>query len=376
MYKLALVKEACYQDLWVCDKSEGYKNLLYSSFLRVGPLGLLEIFDGDFYIVKTNKSKIAKNLRSSQIYHLTEKDYEKIENTIPESFHKSSREIAKNPRSIPWNNYDIVISINFAVPINIRKKYKNIVWICLTGEGKFPVGINSWDYLISHNCPSSPFLDRTIIDMPYTFISSNFLIKNFNRNKEKSGIYFEVNSFNTHWPSSNNKVIIPTNFKKLGIPLRFHNGDMKSHLDQLILSKYFVKYQGRPLRGNSFIEAISSECICFLNYSDCFGKLNLPKFCYYSDINELIQKINILENNNNQRLKLIIEQKNVLDRIILNVDLQFQQALEKKRNNKIKNISTLKEKFFNLFSFLYYFLIVRIKIHGLSKEDFLPPMKE
>ena len=32
------------------------------------------------------------------------------------------------------------------------------------------------------------------------------------------------------------------------------------------------------LGGNSFIEAISSECVCFLGYSDCFGKLIFPIF--------------------------------------------------------------------------------------------------
>ena len=83
--------------------------------------------------------------------------------------------------------------------------------------------------------------------MPYTFISSDFLIKNFYNCIEKNGIYFEVNSFNTHWPSSKNKINIPTNFEDLGIPLRFHNGDIKSHLDQLIISKYFVKYEGKHL---------------------------------------------------------------------------------------------------------------------------------
>ena len=376
MYKLALVKEACYQDLWTCDKSEGYKKLLESSLLRVGPVGLLEIFDGDFYILETNKSKTAKKIRSSQIYHLTEEDYEKIENTVPKLFNKSPKEIANNPESIFWNNYDIVISINFAVPIKIRKKFKNIVWICLTGEGKFPVGINSWDYLISHNCPSSPFLERAIIDMPYTFISSDFLIKNFYKGIEKNGIYFEVNSFNTHWPSSKNKVNIPTNFKDLGIPLRFHNGDMKSHLDQLIISKYFIKYEGRQLRGNSFIEAISSDCICFLKYSDCYGKLNLPHFCYYSDIKELLEKIKILENNNNKRLELLLEQKNVLESITKNVDFQFQQAIKRKRKNKGRRITRLKENFFKLFSFLYYCLLVRINVHGINKIEFIPPMYE
>ena len=97
MYKLALVKEACYQDLWTCNKSEGYKKLLESSLLRVGPVGLLEIFDGDFYILKTNKSNTAKKLRLRQLPHLKEKDYERIENTVPKFFNKSPKEIANNP---------------------------------------------------------------------------------------------------------------------------------------------------------------------------------------------------------------------------------------------------------------------------------------
>ena len=124
---------------------------------------------------------------------------------------------------------------------------------------------------------------------------------------------------------------------------------MKSHVEKLVCSKYFVKYKGRPLRGNSFIEAISAECVCFLSYSDCYGKLNLPRFCYYSDLNELLEKITFLEKNDNHRLKLISEQKLILDKIISNVDLQFEQALTSKRNYNEKKNNNLRKKFLNLF---------------------------
>ena len=239
MYKLALVKEACYQDLWICDKSKGLKNLLYSTLLRTGPLALLDVFNGDFFILETNRSKPAKNLRKSQVHHLSENDYVKIENTKSQIFENTPIEIAKRPETIDWNKYDIVISINFAVPIKIRKKYKNLLWICLTGEGKYPVGLNFWDYLVSHNCPSSPCLNGSIIDMPYTLISSSFLIENFNKGVKKNGLYFEVNSFNNHWLKSKKKKL-PSLFSKFNLPLRFHDGDMQSHIDKLISSKYFV----------------------------------------------------------------------------------------------------------------------------------------
>ena len=375
MYRIALVKEACYQDLWVCEQSLGLKSLLETSLLRTGPLGLIDIFDCDFFILETNKSKAARKLRSNQIAHLKDNDYAKIENTKSELFNLSPKEIAKNPNSINWKNYDIVISINFAVPIDIRKRYDALVWICLTGEGKFPISTNSWDYFISHNCPSTPVLKRSIIDMPYTFISSDFFIKNYGKNSSKSGIYFEVNSFNNIKNHDLKKISPPQKFKKLNIPLRYHQGTMKSHIDNLIVSKYFVKFEGRPVRGNSFIEAISSECVCFLNYADCYGELMFPKYCYYSDTNELLLKINYLEGNEEERLRLISEQKRILDNIISNVDLQFQQAIKRKSKNKPKK-RNLKEKIFNKFSYLFYFFLLRLDINSIDKLNFLPPLKE
>ena len=77
--------------------------------------------------------------------------------------------------SIPKFYQNLILN-QFKIPKNIRKKFNTLVWICLTGEGKFPLGVNSWDYFISHNCPISPYLSKGIIDMPYSFISSNFLM--------------------------------------------------------------------------------------------------------------------------------------------------------------------------------------------------------
>lgn len=376
MCKIALVKEACYQDLWVCEQSSGLKNLLETSPYRIGPLGLLDIFNCDFFILKTNKSKVAKKLRSSQICHsLSDRDYERIENHKSELFDLSPKDLAKDPYSIDWSNYDIVISINFAIPIKLRKKYDAVVWICLPGEGKFPVRTNSWDYFISHNCPSTPFLRRTIVDMPYTFLSSDFLIKNYGKNSEKNGIYFEVNSFNKIKNHALNKAYPPPEFNKLEMSLRFHDGNIKSHIDNLINAKYFVKFKGRPVRGNSFIEAISSGCICFLSFSDCFGEINFPRYCYYSDIKELLEKITYLEKNDNARLSLINDQKKILDDIVNNVNLQFVQAIKRKKSNKTKT-SNIRERILNKFSYLFYFLLVRVEINSIEKLNFLPPMKE
>ena len=51
MFKIAFIKEACYQDLWIGDNNDTSSDLIRSTLLRTGPIGLLEIFGGDFFIV-------------------------------------------------------------------------------------------------------------------------------------------------------------------------------------------------------------------------------------------------------------------------------------------------------------------------------------
>ena len=48
MFKIAFIKEACYQDLWIGDNNDTSSDLIKSTLLRTGPIGLLEIFGSDW----------------------------------------------------------------------------------------------------------------------------------------------------------------------------------------------------------------------------------------------------------------------------------------------------------------------------------------
>ena len=133
MFKIAFIKEACYQDLWIGDNKDTSSDLIRSTLLRTGPIGLLEIFGSDFFIVKSNNSKAAQKIRFSQLPKdcLSKEDYKLIESTKIRI--KSSRlpfrcpnDFSYDVEKINWSKYDIVISLNFAVPISIRRKYPNI----------------------------------------------------------------------------------------------------------------------------------------------------------------------------------------------------------------------------------------------------------
>ena len=182
MFKIAFIKEACYQDLWIGDNHDSSLDLIRSTLMRTGPIGLLEVFKSDFYIVKSNNSIAGQKIRFCQIpkNQLSKEDYKLIETTKRRI--NSSRLPLRCPNDfcidseeINWSKYDIVISLNFAVPISIRKKYPRILWLCMTGEGRFPVQSNFWDYFISHNYPNTPVSSLKTINMPYTFIPPGYI---------------------------------------------------------------------------------------------------------------------------------------------------------------------------------------------------------
>ena len=201
MFKIAFIKEACYQDLWIGDNNDTSSDLIRSTLLRTGPIGLLEIFGGDFFIVKSNNSKAGQKIRFCQIpkYKISKDDYKLIEKTKRKI--NSSRlpfrcpnDFSYDAEKINWSKYDIVISLNFAVPISIRKKNPSILWVCMTGEGRFPVRSSCWDYFISHDYPNTPVAELKIINMPYTFIPPRYILDNFKTSPRKKGIYIEINS--------------------------------------------------------------------------------------------------------------------------------------------------------------------------------------
>ena len=49
---IAVVKNDTYQDLWVSNKTSDKLHILKSSLMRVSPIGLSDIFNTDYIIIK------------------------------------------------------------------------------------------------------------------------------------------------------------------------------------------------------------------------------------------------------------------------------------------------------------------------------------
>ncbi len=390
MFKIVFIKEACYQDLWVGDNIDSSSDLIRSSLQRTGPIGLLEIFGSDFFIVKSNNSSAGQKIKFCQIPkdYLSEEDYKLIEKTkikinssrLP---YRCPNDFSHDPEKINWKKYDIVISLNFAVPISIRKKHPNILWICMTGEGRFPIQSSCWDYFISHDYPNIPVAELKTINMPYTFISPKYIFNKFKTSQNKKGIYIEINSKTNQ---SNNQGLFEK-FYSLNLDVDFHSKDIEKNLKKLASSKYFIKLSGRPVRGNSFLEAMSASSLCLLHYNDCYGKIPFHQYCYFNNENHLIEKLQFLEKNNEFLIELLNHQDSILQNMIENVKIQFESALLNKKKSlesktykinskKIGIKSILKKSIQPIIGVCCYESLIRINDPTFDPTRYLPSLLE
>ena len=388
MFKVAFIKEACLQDLWVGDNNDTSSDLIRSSSQKVGPVGLLELFGSDFFIVKSNNSKAAQKIRFSQIHQLSNEDYKLIENTKIKI--NSSRlpvrcpnDFSHDPEKINWSKYDIVISHNFAVPISIRRQHPSILWICLTGEGNYPVQSSCWDYFISHDYPNTPVAELKTIHMPYTFIPPKYIFDNFKTSQNKKDIYIEINSKSNLLDNQD----LFKKFYSLNLNVEFHSENIEKNLKKIASSKYFIKLKGRSVRGNSFLEAMSASSLCLLHYNDCYGKIPFHQYCYFKDEKSLIEKLKFLEKNNEFLIELLNYQDSILQNMIENVKIQFENALFNKRKNLDSKTYKIKQKKIGMKSILKnslqpiigsfcYNSIVRINDPTIDPRDYLPSLIE
>jgi len=176
-------------------------------------------------------------------------------------------------------------------------------------------------------------------------------------------------------------------FYSLNLNVEFHSEDIEKNLKKISSCKYFIKLGGRPVRGNSFLEAMSARSLCLLNFKDCYGKIPFHQYCYFKDEKHLIEKIQFLEKNNEFLTELLNYQDSVLKNMIENVKNQFEIALSNKRNylgskmskkslkkNGIKSI--FKKSLQPLIGRTCYNSLVRINDPTLDLNKYLPYLLE
>lgn len=354
--KICIVKQDVYQDLYVADNNMSNLETLFSSMMRVGPFGLISDLSADFFILKeeyTEECQMYKQFLKGfgGNYHLLKNT---TLNNIPNNTFfspgsdKPNGYYSVNANSIDWNIYDIVISINFAIPKTIISKCKNTLWCYFIGENNlhllkqpmfnYDVALNQdiYDKDIDYNSNTIMF--------PYTFLNKNTLyytIKNYLNAESKGGIFIEINSCRGR-PVSSYPGIFDKLSNEMDIPIILHNQNIKDNLISLYNSKYFIKFGGRPIRGNSVAEAISSNTLVLMDKLYCGYGFLIGDECNITNETELYNKIKLFENDNTKYLDAIKIQKNLLEKHLFELPMRhIKYKWYQKMNTAVVFVSNL-----------------------------------
>ena len=345
--KYALVKQDVYQDLYVCNKNEkDLKSILFSSIMRVGPFGLIADLGADFYIIKEDENypetqyykkslpKYAEELK--RLKNVTAENLSGLEFLNPGSKYPNGK-FSLPYHKVDWSKYDIVISINCSIPSLEIKRHPKTLFCYMVGEANIKSIFPKFGYDVSLIQESSSKINRCRnINFPYTFLNSNTLEKIIDPPKVKSGIYIEINS---HPERPVSKIPEPFEriIEKTGEKIYFHNQDIKQNLINISKAKYFIKFGGRRIRGNSFIEAISLGTLVIANKKDVihndviFDKLNIESE------EDIINTINYFNDNPEEYSKNLKLQKDIVHTKYYKIPIQsLEYHLKKKRKKRFQ----------------------------------------
>ncbi|GHU94488.1 hypothetical protein FACS1894156_2720 [Bacteroidia bacterium] len=344
--KIAFVKQEIYQDLYVCSKEEkNAANILFSSQMRVGPIGLMAELNADFIIVKEEYNRETQLYRkvipsiAKYLYILKTQTADKMPGSssviVPGSIHANG-EYAISCYDIDWSVYDIVISINISLPTTLILKYPNVLFAYMIGEANFPIRSAFWGYDVSLNQEANGKIATNggNVEFPYTFLKGNTLEKiicnHLNRPSKKSGVYMEINSTKERPVTT-----VPPHFEPLvkhGYPINLHHQNIADNLVELYDSKYFVKMGGRKIRGNSVAEAISAGVLAIMNRDEIIHKQLIIDECNVKTIEDVINLLEFLDNNPDTYKSLLNKQRKLVDDLFFEAPLKsLINSLEYKR---------------------------------------------
>lgn len=135
--RVAFVKQDTHNDLYYRPSPASPDEVVYSSIGRTGPVGLFTALDADFIIVKTPAAPECNvwHQKVTDCRHNTMEFYENFRGAVQRGnrvFDHSP--VSVDPYEVDWSVYDLVITIDIAVPTELVRRHKDTAWAYYVSE--------------------------------------------------------------------------------------------------------------------------------------------------------------------------------------------------------------------------------------------------
>ena len=283
--RIALVRQDVYSDLYCCNPKMSGPEIVRHSVRRTGPAGLLVDLHADYWVVKEDAApecaiwteKIANDPDPCAQTYRAQKD-----RPPGAGFVNCFSDYAVKVDEIPWDRYDLVVSIDISVPFRIIQRSRRPLWAYLPGDPGVPTAKRSlqeppgnYDISLSHSFRRHsvrPSLGPRTVEFPYTFLRRGSWDKIFPRSQteRRRGTMVEHQT---------EKLLSDPERQKLqGIgPLRRPEGSILDVAERLNRSAFYFRCGGGPIVGNGIVEAAASGCLAVGNAREF---VNRSLFCH------------------------------------------------------------------------------------------------
>lgn len=274
--RVAFVRQDVFQDLYCADPRLSGVELVRQSVRRTGPAGLLVDCQADYWIVQEDvapecavwEEKIANNPDPQP------EAYRAKRNQIPApGFASSFGTHAVKVDEIPWEKYDLVVSLDISVPFRIVAQTRRPIWAYLPGDPGVPTAKRAlrdppgnYQLALTHSFrryPVRPGLGPRTVEFPYTFLRRETWQKVFPTvgNISRTGTMVEHQTESLLSPKE--RAILT------GVgPIRKPEGPIQDVAESLNCSRYYFRCGGGPIVGNGIVEAAAAGCVAVGNHRE------------------------------------------------------------------------------------------------------------
>jgi len=272
----ALVKQSIYPDLYSCPPRTPAREAVLSTIQRMGPAAFLVDLQADFWLVREDFAPECRVWEESVGSHAGTdlRKFRAEQDRVP---HGGRRGHQRTPAQdavavgeVPWERYDIVVSVDVSVPERILRAHPRILWVTLPADPGTPTAKAgwkrppfSWDVNLTHlhrRFPVRPGLGPRTLECPYSLQSPQTWTEIFGPAEKlpRSGCFLETQ---THAALDSDGLAELQTLGPVGRPL----GSLPDVARTLLASRYYVQMTGGPLTGNGQIEAVMAGCLAVGN---------------------------------------------------------------------------------------------------------------
>lgn len=299
--RVLLVKQDVHNDLYCAVSPASAEDIVYSSLMRSGPVGLFTALNADFAVVKVDPApecNVWKQKVTDCKHHPLEY-YESFRGPIKRARQTYDHSlVAVDVDEVRWGDYDLVISIDIAVPTRIVKDYPDTVWAYYVSEPCMSLYAASlaepqfgYDLFLTlgfrNERPSYP--SPRVLEFPYFLQYAGCFtdldgIENPPFDK-RAGVSVETHSLKL-WNDEQNARVE----REVG-PVYRGFVDARTKINNLRASKFHLRTDGKAIWGNSLIEAMACGALVVSTPTLLKHRLVVPELM----VSNFDQMLNVIE---------------------------------------------------------------------------------